>query len=376
MGLTTIEWTTTIDGNGVVHRGYTFNPWIGCAKVSPGCKFCFAENDTFARTCRAHGVELWGVHGQRHRTSEVYWRQPLKWQREVAASGVRGRVFCASLADVFEDRHDLVAWRDDLFRLIAATPNLDWLLLTKRPENILKMWPELPFAPHTPADDRYANIWLGTSVENQATANERIPELLKCRHLAPVLFLSCEPLLGPVDLLKAIGEADRQDWDEVNAEDDANEDTGEPDEFIEECEQECDWINFGSDLVPSRAHAEWKHGRERRARRKKLARNIDWVIIGGETGPSARPFVVEAARSIIYDLAKSTALFVKQLGANPMSIGNRRCHNCTVGKTERTDHDRPSLDHPIKLELRDRKGDDMSEWPEDLRVRNWPRATS
>ena len=181
---------------------HTFNPWIGCTKVSDGCKFCYAENLMDHR----YGKVQWGPNGTRIRTSPANWNQPLKWDREAKALGERHRVFCASLADVFEDREELLPWRRDLFKLIQKTPNLDWLLLTKRPENVLGMTraaidsPDPDYALYFPTfAELFPNVWLGTSIENQDAADKRIPELLKIP--AAVRFLSIEPLLGPVDLL-------------------------------------------------------------------------------------------------------------------------------------------------------------------------------
>jgi protein gp37 len=172
-----IEWTH-----------HTFNPWIGCAKVSPGCANCYAETLMHKRLGRVQ----WGVNGTRVRTSDAYWRQPFKWNREAMDAGVRQRVFCASLADVFEDRPELRPWRTHLFAMIQHTPHLDWLLLTKRPENVIEMvvW-------DAPGCKLPENVWIGSSVENQEQADKRIPELLRVP--ARVRFLSMEPLLGPVD---------------------------------------------------------------------------------------------------------------------------------------------------------------------------------
>lgn len=165
----------------------TFNPWIGCTKVSCACDFCYAE-----RYGNRFGVK-WGNHDRR-RTSAAYWKQPLAWDRAAEKSGIRRRVFCASLAD-WLDNQVPDEWRDDLANLIEATPNLDWLLLTKRPQN---------FGKHAPwhDDDVPENVWLGTTVENQEEADRRIPPLLAIG--AKVRFLSCEPLLGRIDF--------RADW--------------------------------------------------------------------------------------------------------------------------------------------------------------------
>lgn len=168
----------------------TFNPWIGCTKVSDGCKFCYAETLMDHR----YGKVKWGPQGTRQRTSTTYWRQPLQWNKQAQTEGKRYRVFCASLADVFENRPELQEWRLDLFRLIEQTKHLDWLLLTKRPQHVFD------FVPGQWLGGLPDNVWIGTSVENQEQADKRIPALLSIP--AKVRFLSMEPLLGPVDLGK------------------------------------------------------------------------------------------------------------------------------------------------------------------------------
>jgi protein gp37 len=170
---------------------HTFNPWIGCQKVSPGCDHCYAEAEW---DHRYHRVQ-WGPHGERSRTSVDYWKQPHRWNRQAAAAGRRAQVFCASLADVSDNRVP-GEWREDLFRLIAETPALDWMLLTKRPENITRMLP-----PAWP----WANVWLGTTTEDQQHFDLRWPILGKIP--AVVHFVSYEPALGPLRL----GSAD-PDW--------------------------------------------------------------------------------------------------------------------------------------------------------------------
>lgn len=167
---------------------YTFNPWWGCVKVSPACKYCYAE--TWAN--RFKGDKLWGANSTRRSFSDKHWEAPMKWNDALTGTGRREKVFCASMADVFEDRQELDAPRERLWQLIIDTPNLDWLLLTKRIESVNQIapwgnsWPE--------------NVWIGTTVENQKYADQRIPELLKVP--AKVRFLSCEPLLGPVSIEK------------------------------------------------------------------------------------------------------------------------------------------------------------------------------
>lgn len=316
MGETTIQWCD-----------FSFNPWVGCQRVSPGCTNCYAE--TYDK--RVGGVpkaqrkdptkpELrWGPKAPRVRTSAANWRKPLQWNAEAAKAKRRDRVFCASLADVFEDRPELVEWRAQLLDLIVRTPHLDWLLLTKRPESItrllrstlaffeanrgahcdaaimLRLWLDGVGTddgkPHPPT-----NLWLGTTVEDQQRANERIPELLKVP--VAVRFLSCEPLLGPVDLSYWLDE-------DLNG-------------FL------------------------WRDGNA-----------VQWVIIGGESGHHARPFDLAWAQSLVVQCrAGGVAPFVKQLGANPAFRGE--------------------TDFWLRG-MKDRAGGDMAEWPPALRVREFPR---
>lgn len=211
----------------------TFNPWIGCTKVSPGgCANCYAEVSTPARVKRAAGVETWGPHGQRQRTSAHNWKQPLAWNAAAdafeAEHGRRRRVFCASLADVFDNAAPM-EWRDDLWRLIEATPRLDWLLLTKRIGNVNNMLP-IPFD----FAERYPHVWIGATVVNQEELDRDLPKLYATD--AAVRFLSVEPMLGPISF-------------------DA-------------------WPLFGEDEKPL----------------------LHWVICGGESGHAARPMHPDWAR--------------------------------------------------------------------------------
>lgn len=176
----------------------TFNPWIGCTKVAEGCKFCYAEQ---LMDHRHHRVE-WGDKGTRSRTKT--WNDPVKWNRQAGEQGEKRKVFCASLADVFENRQELEPWRVDLFQLIDKCPNLHWLLLTKRPENIIKMWPK--------DGKKRENVWLGTSIALQKNVEEYVPALLQTRHLCQFLFLSVEPQIGQVDLSKYLFPAPLVDW--------------------------------------------------------------------------------------------------------------------------------------------------------------------
>ena len=167
----------------------TFNPWTGCTKVSPACDNCYAEG-----WAKRSGHVEWGPKAERRRTKT--WGNPVKWNRQAEAEGIRYRVFCASLADVFDNHKSIeFYWRDDLWLLIEETPRLDWLLLTKRPQNIAKMVPSYWMSRGFPS-----NVWMGATVENQEEADRRIPHLLEIPAL--VRFLSCEPLLGPVDLTR------------------------------------------------------------------------------------------------------------------------------------------------------------------------------
>jgi protein gp37 len=176
-----IEWTD-----------HTFNPWIGCQHVSPGCDHCYAE----AMMDHRYGKVQWGPHGKRSRTSEATWKKPRTWHANapgfIEEYGRRPRVFCASLADVFDNRVPK-EWREELFALIRECKRLDWLLLTKRPENISKMLPRQ-------WGNGYCNVWVGVTSENQFWFDrrwkilEKIPAIIK--------FISYEPALGPLRLPK------------------------------------------------------------------------------------------------------------------------------------------------------------------------------
>lgn len=272
-----IEWTD-----------HTFNPWVGCQRVSPGCEHCYAE--AYARRV-GHGSTkpaLWGPAADRRVTSDANWRQPIKWDRDAAREGVRRRVFCASLADVFEDRPELTEPRARLYALIDATPHLDWLLLTKRPENAARLWTVASAGDHgsrhmalpTAREVWRPNVWLGTTVEDQRRADERIPHLLAVP--AAVRFLSCEPLLGPVSLARWMRSATSA--------------AGEGLDTSRTCDQ-CGWSPFvGWPIEDTRCPGarEWGDcdGTLRPAAR------IDWVIAGGESGPGARPMHPDWARSL------------------------------------------------------------------------------
>jgi protein gp37 len=255
---------------------HTFNPWVGCTKVSSACDHCYAEGWA-KRTGQAH---LW--QGDRRRTSEANWRLPLKWNRQAEREGRRFRVFCASLADVFDNQVP-PEWRADLWSLIDATQHLDWLLLTKRPQNAGKMIEAARRTIIDAADSRHPhhvtwpwpNVWLGTTVENQAEADRRIPHLLQVP--AAVHFLSCEPLLGSVDLTRVV----------VRRSESRAPDTS---------------IN---------ALSGWYSGY-----RSDAPTAIGWVIAGGESGPGARPMHPDWARNLRDQCAAAGVPFhFKQNGA-------------------------------------------------------------
>ena len=183
------------EATGIEWCHHTFNPWIGCTRLSPACDHCYAE--AYAR--RTGQEHLW--QGERRRTSASNWRQPIRWNRAAAEAGERGRVFCASLADVFDNQAN-EAWRIDLWEMIDETQHLDWMLLTKRPQNIRRMLPKAPYIPlrFAPWRSGWPNVWLGTTVEDR----ERLKNVDHLRAVpARIRFLSIEPLLedlGTIDL--------------------------------------------------------------------------------------------------------------------------------------------------------------------------------
>jgi protein gp37 len=185
-----IEWTH-----------HTFNPWWGCVKVSAACDHCYAES-----WAKRVGSDVWGHDAERRFFTDAHWREPLKWNRDAIAEGVRRRVFCASMADIFENRPDLVEPRSRLLELVDATPNLDWLLLTKRIHLVKKLLPKGYSLP--------AHVWIGTTVENDEYARKRLRYLLDIESPS-VRFVSCEPLLGHLDLTAYLQRSEgraRIDW--------------------------------------------------------------------------------------------------------------------------------------------------------------------
>lgn len=287
---------------------YTFNPWRGCTKISPGCANCYAEKLS-GRNPKALGV--WGPDGERVIAAESYWNYPLKWAKEAHQAGERRRVFCASLADVFEwkDTMPAEAWpavRAARVRLLAmidrTAEHLDWLLLTKRPERFYAVlediYQETDWDQHEGKNDIHdmvrdwrmgiapTNVWLGTSVEDQKRADERIPQLIQCP--AAIRFLSCEPLLGLIDLSQS--------------------------------------SNAPTQIIPG-VYAPVL---------RQVINGIHWVIVGGESGANARQMHPDWARSIRDQcVAAGVAFHFKQWG---------EWAPCRIARIEDNDHYR-ELDH-------------------------------
>jgi protein gp37 len=341
--VTGIQWTDS-----------TMNGWLGCAKVGPGCDHCYAE----AALDNRLRLVNWG-HGQpRKHTSASYWEQPKRWndtpffecahchwrgtdrdrKKAFARHGkcclemdlrpARRRVFCSSLSDVFDNEVPQL-WRTQLFALIYDTPNLDWLLLTKRIGNATRMMREDP--PESIAREVGAglpNVWIGATVVNQEEADRDIPKLLATP--ARLRFLSMEPLLGPVDLrlLEYSGARERD--------------------------------GSGTVLTTRR-------------------RALDWVIVGGESGINARPLQLEWVRSLVQQCkAAGAPVHVKQLGQfvldDGMSSPGQHWPITTVREENpayrfSTDQEPPPA---FVIRLKDRKGGSWKEWPADLRVREFP----
>lgn len=292
---------------------HTWNPWRGCAKVSEGCAHCYAERGSKRNPA---SLGTWGERGRRAIGAEAYWHLPFRWNREAVDAGERRRVFSLSLGDWLEDRPDLDVPRGRLLATIALTPQLDWLLLTKRPE---RFRPAVRAAKGTgnPVYDVAldflrenwlagvppANVWIGVSAENQPRLNERRDALAAIP--ASVRFISAEPLLGPISILG------------------------------------------------SRA---------------------DWVIMGGESGPDARPCDIAWIRALIAQCRRiGAAPFVKQLGANveALDIGFIHPGDAFPGGPKLSDGTLGS--HIPRVHLVHPKGADPDEWPESLNVREFPR---
>jgi len=396
------------ENTNISYATMTWSPWIGCSKIASGCLNCYAEADFDIR----RGRVKWGPQGTRVKTSDTYWLQPIGWNKHAAAgrcpeckghghcgeladdkqahvacqrcggSGNIGpyrlRVF-PSLCDVFEkwdgpiiDSHgntlraltsvphryipEAVPWdrttsherrnielghyrlatmdnlRYDMFELINKTPNIDWILLTKRPENIRRMWPQ--------ANDfsrvAYRNVWLVYSASDQQSLEAGLPHLLECRNLVPVLGVSLEPLIGPIrlDQVEAPVELQRSPIGGL-------------------CYNSIQQLDEARFYEPPAV--------------------LDWVITGGESGTNARPCDVRWVRSLVNQcLNAGVSVFTKQLGAcciddDPIS----RCSwpPLTQFRAFSVESDGRLHDQVV---LSDPKGGDPAEWPQDLRVRQFP----
>ena len=288
---------------------HTFNPWIGCTKVGPGCDNCYAEAD-FDK--RRHVVQ-WGAGQPRKRTAMSTWAMPLRWNAKAERLGVRYRVFCASLADVF-DNEVPAEWRHDLFDLIERTPHLDWLLVTKRIGNVRQMIPDRWSVCMPP------NLWLGITVVNQAEADRDIPKLLGLK--VSVRFLSMEPLLGPVNLRHLNEDRETNEVDCLHPwtweqEIDAWRDTDD------------EWEDQFKDY----------HGVAVSDASGPMHPSVDWVIVGGESGPKARPMHPQWVRDIRDQCeAAGVPMMLKQWGEwKPISQMDESEHgglykSCVIAK--------------------------------------------
>ena len=257
---TAIEWTD-----------HTWNPWIGCTRVSEGCRNCYAEKLATTRMGRK-----WGPGAERRRTSAANWKEPVKWANAARRLGRRDKVFCASLADVF-DAEAPVDSRRDLWSLIRFTSDaLDWQILTKRPERIMYVMSEDGLYPHFFEAN---HCWLMTSTENQEAADKRIPLLLQIP--AAVHGISAEPLLGPLDLSRWIGLYPIHETNDERS-------------------------------VDTASDHRWGNG----DRQPGPTVGISWIIVGGESGAQARMMKPEWARSLRNQCsATGTAFFMKQMGS-------------------------------------------------------------
>lgn len=319
--------------HGIAWTDVTWNPVRGCSRVSEGCRNCYAERQA-ARFCSPrdairpytklkpagpfHGfVQITNGHPQwtgKVELVEKHLEDPLHWKTPK-------RIFVNSMSDLFHEALPDQAI-DRVFAVMSQSPQHTFQILTKRPRRMLEWFSRSMVTDgveesgitrfgwrHANTDGRWPlpNVWLGVSVEDQATADERIPLLLQTP--GAVRFVSYEPALAAADFRR---------WVTVEKYPDAR-----PDARIEFADQ-------------------WK----------RLYPKLDWVIVGGESGPGARPFDIQWARNTIAQCrAAGVACFVKQLGSVPTECGERWRY---------------------EPKLKDRKGGDWDEWPVDLRVREFP----
>lgn len=315
------------ENSGIEWTDHTFNPWWGCEKVSPGCAHCYAE--TWAKR---FGVG-WGQHAERRFFGDRHWADLAKWNRAAERDGVRRKVFVASMGDVCEvlpDDHPDVEKMAEARKLIKyfvqSCPWLIFQFLTKRPENFHLL--EIDWE-HTP------NAWAGVTVENQEQAIRRVPLLMRIP--ASVRFVSCEPLLESVNLMP--------------------------------------WLPSSDGFVASPEGP--VHVRDGGAA-------IDWVIVGGESGRGARTCWTKWIQRIVDQcVLVRVPAFVKQVGSkvvedcNPPQDSYTLPANHTQAQEEQFVADLGRYLENIRyLETEDSKGGDMHEWPESLRVRQFPVVAS
>lgn len=262
---TSISWTH-----------HTFNPWWGCVKVSPGCTNCYAE--TFSRRAGQH---VWGKDAPRRFFGDKHWNEPLEWNRAAKAAGEWRRVFCASMADWLEIRPDLIEPRARLLELVYRTRDLNWLLLTKRPECFVQAMRQVVESSKNAEGAAIAerwllkvppdNAWVGVTTENQEMADKRIPALLKIA--AKIRFLSVEPMLGPVNIMQPLLKH-KFKW--------------------------CEGVTMDHASMSRRiADMPW----------------LQWVICGGESGGQRREFQIEWAEFLAAQCTGSIAFHMKQEAA-------------------------------------------------------------
>ena len=248
---------------------HTFNPWWGCSKVSAGCANCYAEK---LATRFGYG-NMWFLPERRFFADE-HWNEPIVWDRQAAKSGKIARVFCGSMCDIFDDPYgdyetalSINSERDRLWRLIMDTPHLEWLLLTKRPENIYGgmyfRWQK--------GDGEPSNVRIGITCENQQMADKRIPILLNAWHGKN--FISVEPMLSEIKLTK---------WIACNC----------PHDYFD---------GDGHNIYCPESN-------------KYIGKKIDWVICGCESGANARPCDISWVHDLRDQCVQSgTPYFLKQL---------------------------------------------------------------
>ena len=226
----------------------TFNPWWGCVRVSPGCEHCYAQSFTTRL-----GMDLWGPTAPRRFFGDKHWDEPLRWDAHARTSGKPWRVFCASMADICENREDLLPYRERLMSLVAHTRHLTWLFLTKRPEDYLRLFGEGFFLANS-------HVWPGFTAENQAMLDKRATAVFELPGSGKK-WMSAEPLLGPLDFTE---------W------------------------MECTCTSEGEHC-------------------QVCLSGLDWVVVGGESGDPRRDCGIEPIVSIVSQCtAAGVPVYVKQ----------------------------------------------------------------